>query len=127
MALVEIGSVIAEELHGIAALDEGEALCQQAFELDRADFRAVLLLLAALLGALIVVEFALDAAGGAMEQVDGRPQQVVQIWFEASITQGCDQGIEDVSDGATNDASFGQRARIGLVLEGTPAVQLELG
>src|SRR5229473_3489137 len=113
MVLVEIGGVVAEELHGIAAFDEGEALCQQAFEFDRADFRAVLLLLAALLGALIVVEFALDAAGGAMEQVDGRPQQVVEIGFEASVTQRRDQGIEDVGDGATDDACLGQRTRIG--------------
>jgi hypothetical protein len=126
MALVEIGSAIAEELHGIASLDEGEALCQQAFEVDRADFRAVLLLLAALLGALIVVEFALDAAGGTMEQVDSRPQQIIEIGFEASITQGCDQGIEDVVDGATDEVCLGQRARIGLVLERTPAVELEL-
>src|SRR5712671_720648 len=127
MALVEIGGVIAEELHGLAALDEGEALCEQAFELDRADFRAVLLLLAALLGALVVVEFALDAAGGAMEQVDGRPQQVVEIRFEASVTQRCDQGIEDVDDRALDNACLGQRARIGLILERTPAVELELG
>src|SRR5712671_5289003 len=127
MVLVEIGGVVAEELHSIAAFDEGEALCQQAFEFDRADFRAVLLLLAAPLGALVVVEFALDPAGGAMEQVDSRPQQVVEIGFEASITQGCDQGIEDVCGGAADDARLGQRAWIGLVLERTPAVELEFG
>jgi len=56
---------LAEELDGVAAFDESQALCQQAFELDRADFRAVLLLLAALLGALVVVEFALDPANAA--------------------------------------------------------------
>ncbi len=127
MVLVEIGSVIAEELHGVAPFDEREALYEQAFELDRADFRAVLLLLAALLGALVVVKFALDAAGGAMEQVDGRPQQVVEVGFEASITQGCDQGIKHIGDGAADDACLGQWTRIGLVLERTPAVDLELG
>jgi hypothetical protein len=73
VALVEIGGVIAEELHDVAAFDEREALGDQAFEFDRADFRAVLLLLAALQGDLVVVEFALDPAGGAMEQIDGRP------------------------------------------------------
>ncbi len=51
----------------------------------------------------------------------------VEIGFEASVTQGCDQGIEDVGDGAADDACLGQRARIGLVLERTPAVELELG
>src|SRR6266851_5305786 len=127
MVLVEIGGVVAEELHGVTAFDESKALCEQALELDRADFRAVLVLLAALLGALVVVEFALDAAGGTVEQIDGRPQQVVEVGFEASITQRRDQGIEDVGDGATDDAGLGQWTRIGLVLERTVAMELELG
>jgi len=50
-----------------------------------------------------------------------------EVGFEASITQRRDQGIEDVGDGAADDACLGQRARIGLVLERTPAVELELG
>jgi hypothetical protein len=119
--------MIAEQLHAVAAFDEGEPFRQQAFEFDRAYFRAVLLLLAALLGAFVVVERALHPVGGAVEQIDGRPQQVVEIGFEAGITQGHDQGIEDVGDGAADDARLGQRTRIGLVLEGTVAVELELG
>jgi len=127
MVLVKIRGVIAEELHGFTAFDQREALCDQAFEFHGADFRAVLLLLAALLRALVVVEFALDAAGGAMEQVDGRPQQVVEIRFKARVAQCRNQGIEDVGDSAADDACLGQRAWIGLVLERTPAVELELG
>jgi H+/Cl- antiporter ClcA len=76
VALVEISGVVAEELHGVAAFDQREALWDQAFEFDRADFRAVLLLLAALLGALVVVEFAPDAVGSAMKQVDGRSRTI---------------------------------------------------
>ena len=53
-------------------------------------------------------------------------RQTVEIGFEASVTQGCDQGIEDVGDGAADDGRLGQRARIWLVLERTPAVELEL-
>jgi hypothetical protein len=62
-----------------------------------------------------------------MEQVDGRPQQVVEVGFKASVAQGRNQGIEDVGDSAADEAGLRQRARIGLVLEGTPAVELELG
>jgi hypothetical protein len=127
MALEEVGGVVAEEFHGVAPFDEGQALCQQALKLDRADFRAVLLLLAALLGALIVVEFALHPASGAMEQVDSGPPQVIEVGFEAGVTQRRDQGIEDVGDGATDEACLGQRAWIRLVLERTVAMELELG
>jgi hypothetical protein len=54
----------------LAALDEAEAIGQEAFELDGADFRAVLFLLAALLGVLIVVERTLHTVGGAVEEID---------------------------------------------------------
>ena len=38
-----------------------------------------------------------------------------------------DQRIEDVGDGAGDGLGFGQRPRIGLVLEGTMAIELQLG
>jgi hypothetical protein len=75
-------------------------------------FRAVLLHLAAFLGTLIVVERALHPVGGAVEQVDGGPEQVVEIGFEAGVTQGRNQGIEDVGDGAANEMLFGKRTQI---------------
>src|SRR5258708_4985483 len=59
--------------------------------------------------------------------LERRPEQVGEIRFEASVAQSCDRGIEDVGDGATDDARLGQRTRIGLVLERTPGVELELG
>jgi hypothetical protein len=49
---------------------------------------------------LVVVELALDPVGGAVEEVDGRPEQVVEVGFEAGVGQGGDQGVEDVGDGA---------------------------
>lgn len=55
----------------------------EAFEFDRADLGAVLFLLAALLRLLVVVQFALDPAGGAVEEIDGRPKQVLEVGFEA--------------------------------------------
>ena len=94
MALELFGGLVAEELHAVASLDERQALCDQALELDRADFRAVLLLLAALLRRSVVVEIALCPVGGAMEQVDGRPEQVAEVRFEARVLQRRDQRIE---------------------------------
>ena len=55
---------------GVAALDEREALGHQPFQLDRADFGSILFLLAALLCVLIVVELALHAVRGAVEEID---------------------------------------------------------
>ena len=74
VVLEVIGSLVAEELHAVAALDECEALGNEPLQFDRADFRAVLFLLAALLRDLVVVELALHAVGGAVEEVDRRPE-----------------------------------------------------
>jgi hypothetical protein len=88
MDLKAIGGLVPEEFHGIAALDEGQALGDEAFQLDRADLRAVLLLLAAPLRLLIAVELAFDPVDGAMEQVDGRPQQVFEVGLQAGVCEG---------------------------------------
>jgi hypothetical protein len=117
-----LGGLVAEELHGIAALDQGQALGDETLQLDRADLRAVLLLLAAALHLLVAVELPLDPVDGAMEQVDGRPQQVLEVGLETGVGEGRDQRIEDVDDGAGDDVAFRQRAGIGLVLEGTVTV-----
>ena len=70
MALELVGRQVAEEFHRVSALDERGAFGDQPFQLDRADFRSILFLLAALLPVLIVVEFALHAIGGAVEEID---------------------------------------------------------
>ena len=62
---------------------------------------------------------------GAVEEVDGRPEQILEVGFEAGIAQGRDEGVEDVGDGASDGAGFGQRPRVGLVLEGAIAVKLQ--
>ena len=74
------------------------ALGQQPLQLDRADLGAVLLLLAAALRLLVAVELALDPVGGAVEQVDGGPEQVLEIGLEARVGEGGDQGVEDVGE-----------------------------
>ena len=79
------GGLVAEELHGVAALDQGHALGGEALQFDRADFGAILVALAALLRLFVVVEFALDPFVGAVEEIDGRPQQVL----EDRVRGGC--------------------------------------
>ena len=76
---------------------------------------------------LVVVELAFDPVGGAVEEIDGRPEQVFEVGFEARVAQRRDEGVEDVGDGAGDGVGFGQRSRIGLVLEGTVAIELKFG
>ena len=78
-----------------------------------------------LLRLLVVVELALDPVGRAVEEVDGRPEQVLEVGLEAGVAQRGDEGVEDVGDGAGDDLAFGKRPRIGLVLEGTVAIELK--
>ena len=80
-----------------------------------------------LLRLLVVVQLAFDPAGGAVEEVDRRPEQIFEVGFEAGVGQGCNQGVEDVGDGAGDRARFGQWPRVGFVLEGAVAVELEFG
>ena len=123
------GGLVAEELHAVPALDAAE-VCPSAvgaLQFDRADLRAILFALRSPLRLLVVVEFPLDAADGAVEGVDSRPEQVLEVGFEAGVAKGDDQGVEDVGDSAGDDAALGQRSRVGLVLEGAIAVELEFG
>ena len=80
-----------------------------------------------LLGGLVVVERALHAIGGAVEEVDGRPKQVLEVGLETRVSKGGDQGVEDVRDGAADNLGFGRRSRVGLVRGWMIAVKLKLG
>ena len=126
MAFELLGGDIAEEFHGVTAFDERQAFGQEALEFDGANFRAVLFLLAALLSVLVVVEFALHTVGGSMEEIDGRPQEVRDVRFEARVRECHDQRVEDVSNGTGDRIDLGQRPWVGLVLEGTVTMELQL-
>jgi len=122
-----VGRLVAEVFHAVTPLDQCHALGSETLEFDRADFGAILVTLAALLRLLVVVEFAFDALVGAVEEIDGRPQQVLEVWFEACFAQAHDECVEDVGHGGSDDTGFGQRSRVGFVLEGAIAVKLECG
>ncbi len=126
-ALELVGGLVAEEFHAVAAFDQRLALAGEAFQLDRADFRAILFPLAAFLRLLVVVELAFDPADGAVEDVDRRPQQVFEVGFEAGITQRHRQCVEDVGHRAGDDLGVGHWPRVGFVLERAVAVELEFG
>jgi hypothetical protein len=65
--------------------------------------------------------------GGAVKKVDGRPEQVFEVGFEARVAEGGDQGVENIGDGAPDVFGFRQGAMVGLVLERPVAVELEFG
>ena len=87
---------------------------------------AVLLVLGAALDDLVVVEFAFDLLAGAVKEIDGRPQEIVEVGFEARVFHAGNQCIEDVRDGTCNTVAFGQWSGIGFILEGSVAVELKL-
>jgi hypothetical protein len=126
LPFVLVGGLVAHELEAVAPFDQGQPLGDQVLQLDGFDLAAILFALGALLRLLVAVEFALDPVGGAVEDVDGRPEEIVEVGFEAAVLQGEGQGVEDVRDRAGDDSAFGQGARIGLVVEGAPAVELKL-
>ena len=125
MDLKAFDGLIAEEFQAIATFDQRDAFGRQAFKFDRLHFRTVLLALALALRLFVVVELAFDAVGGTMEEVDGRPQQILQVRLEPGVVQRGDEGVEDVGHCASDHPTFGQRSRIRLVVEGTVAKELQ--
>ena len=122
-----LDGLIAEKLQAVAALDQRHAFGRQALQFDRSNFGAVLLALALALRLFVVVEFAFDPVCGAVEEVDGRPEQILEVRFEPGVAQGGDQGVEDVGDGAGDHLALGKRSRIGFVVERTVAEELQFG
>ena len=125
VGLEEIGGGVAEEFHAVAALEEGDPLSGQAFEFHRSNFGAVLFLLRALLRVFVGVEFARDAVAGAVEEVHRRPQEIVEVGFETGFAQRRDESVEDVGERASDGGFVGQGTRVGLVLLGAAAVELQ--
>lgn len=60
-----------------------------------------------------------------MEDVDRRPEEIVEVGLEAGVLKGDDQGVKDVGDGAGDMVAFRKRSGIGFIREGTVAVKLE--
>ena len=106
--LEQVGGLVAHDFEGVASLDQRQAFRQQLLQLDRADFRAILIFLAAALRLLVRVEFAFDPVGCAVEQVDGGPEQVFEVGLEAGIGEGGHQGIEDVGQRGADRALLRQ-------------------
>ncbi len=121
--LEQLGGVIAGKFEGVAPFDEAQALIDQAFELDRFHFGAVLLGLAAALRLLVGVELAFDAVGLAVEQVDEGPQEIGEIVLEARAGQHGAEGLDHGVELAAHGVGLGQGTRIGLVLAGAMAVK----
>ena len=122
VALVVGGGLVAQELEGVPSLDKRVALGRQSLQFDGADLRAVLGLLAAALRLLVVVELAFDAIDRAVEEVDRRPEERVEIGLEPRVGEGRDERVEDVGDGGGRDARLGHGAWIGVAVERSMSV-----
>jgi hypothetical protein len=94
-------------------------------EFDGPDLGAVLLVLAAAMRKLVVVESALRAVGGAVEEIDRAPEELFEVGFKARVGERGDERIEDVGERRTNRPLLGQGARVGFVLARPVAVELE--
>ena len=126
MLLEEFGGHVRQDVEGVALLDQADAFGGQAFELDGSDFGAVLFVLAAALQILVVVEPALRAVPGAVEEVDDGPEQFLDIGLEACVREGRNHGVEDVDEGRLRGLAVGEGPRIGLVVRAV-AVELHFG
>ena len=127
MPFVVLRGLVAHQLEGIATFDHRLPFGRQALQLDGLHLGAILFALPTALRLLIVVQLAFDPVGGSVEDVDGRPEEIVEVGLEAGVFQGDDQGVEDIGDGAGDVVSFGQRPSVGFVREGTVAIKLKLG
>jgi len=125
MALVVLGRLVTHQLEGVLPLDHGHALGDQALQFDGLYLAAVLFALRAFLGLLVVVQLPADPVGCAVEEVDRRPEEIVKVGFEARVLEGADQGVEDVGDGARDPVAVWQWPLVGLIGEGSVAVELE--
>src|SRR5258708_9322463 len=79
--------LIAEEFETVTTFDQSDAFDRQALKFDRLHLRAVLLALALALRLFVVVELTSDAVGGTMEEVDGRPEQILTVRFGPGVGQ----------------------------------------
>jgi hypothetical protein len=61
-----------------------------------------------------------------VEDVHGRPEEIVEVRFETRVCQGADQSVEDVGDGARGLIAVRQKPLVGLVGEGAVPVELQL-
>lgn len=64
----------------------------------------------------VVVELSPYALGSAVEDIHGRPQEVLKIGFEPRVSEARGQCIENVRNRAADRLVLGQEPRIGLVL-----------
>ncbi|ABQ33700.1 hypothetical protein BBta_1481 [Bradyrhizobium sp. BTAi1] len=125
MELKAFDCLVAEEFQAIAPFDQCDAFGRQALQFDGSHFRAVLLALALALRLFVIVELTVGSVCGAVKEVDCRPEQIWKVWLEPGVVQCGDQGVENVGNGASDRLTFGQRSRIGLVVEWTVAKELQ--
>ena len=107
MAGEMFGRVVAEALHRVTPFQQGQAFGDKALKFNRADFRAVLLTLAALLRLLVSVKQPLDALTRAMKHVDDRPEQILEIGLKTGVLQRHDNASKLSATASCNQPRLG--------------------
>ncbi len=127
MALILFCSLVAHQLERISSLNETLPLGGKTFQLYGFYLGAILFALTAALRLLIVVQRALDPGGRPVEQIDSRPEEIIEIGFKPRVGQRDDQGIENIRDRAGGCVTFGKWPWIRLILEWPVSIELEFG
>jgi hypothetical protein len=110
---VEVGGGVAHEFVRVAAFDERQSLGEKLLQLDRATSEPSCSRWLRRCACSLSSSSRSTPFGGAVEQVDRAPEQVVEVGFEPGVLQRGDQGVEDVGDGAGDAVALGKRAGVG--------------
>ena len=97
LALELVGGLVAHQLEGVAAFDQGLALGEQSLQFDGFDLAAILLALACALRLLVVVEFALDPVDGAVEEIRRSTQRRLSRSGSRRVSDNVDQRASKMS------------------------------
>ena len=92
---IKIREMVAEEFEGVAALRQRQPLGDQSLQLDRTNFRAILLGMGTTLRGFIVVEIAADSIRFAVEEIHEGPEKVGKIGLEPRVDEKPRQGFDD--------------------------------
>ena len=106
MACKVVGRLVAEVFHGVASLDQCHALgrwrSSSTERISEPSWSRWPRLCACSLSS-----SSRSMRVGAMEEIDGRPQEILEVGFEAGFAQARDERVEDVGDGGSDDAGLG--------------------
>ena len=106
MDLKAFDGLIAEDSsRQLRTFDQRDAFGRQALKFDRSYFRSRSARAGSCAGACsLSSSWRPIAVSRTMEQVDGRPEQILEVRLEPGVAQGGNQGVEDIGDCASRSS-----------------------